>query len=475
MNVNRTGVTRNRWASACGGLCTMLMACVEIGGSARASAAVAEPTAPPGYGNAVAYDLKETSAFDLPPSVRIFFVMGHPTVCQREPNEQVRRYPEFKSSQPLYGSLRVGVPYGSRDPGLCHQYAVDESGGTGRGYDRLYLDVNLNGDLTDDGPGQRPRSAPEGLYPAPNFLKASACFDPLRIRIDPKNNAPRIEIMPYLYMLRGIEDRVSVAFIPTKVRVSLLRLGHEEFQAFLGYDRSLAGGLDHPSTPLHFIHADRPNGVPGSWTGGRTLASTHRQGDVFYRLSAAPEGDKLFVRQYEGPLGTFEIQAGGRDITDFSISGSVADRDTTVAFAEDLGSGSVTPVRSCRLPVGDYNPYVLDVAYGQLTFSVARNTHEDGQPRARILDPRNTGTIRIRADKPFVLDFSGKPQVLFASPARDHRVKLGDTLDVKAVLIDPARDFMFSLISYEKKTLNPTVAIKRASGAMVAEGVMPFG
>ena len=37
----------------------------------------------------------------------------------------------------------------------------------------------------------------------------------------------------------------------------------------------------------------------------------------------------------------------------------------------------------------------------------------------------------------FVLDFSNQPEVLFASPAKDLRVKPGDTLEVKAVLVDP--------------------------------------
>jgi hypothetical protein len=475
MDMNHMTATRTRSIGAHGVWYAILVACWGISGPARGIAAVAGQTAPPGFGNAVVYDLKETSAFDLPDAVRFFFIMGRSTICRQEPNEQVRRYPKFKSSQPLYGSLRVGTPYGSRDPGLCYQYAIDESGGTGRGYDRLYVDTDLNGDLTDDDPAQRRRDVPGNLYPPANALKMSVCFDGVRIRVDPKGEAERrLEVMPHLRLFRGGGDRIYVSFIPAKVRTGLVQLGPEKFQAFLGHDRSLPGWLDYPTTSLHFLPADRPELRTASWVGGRMLSSTHRYGDVFYRFSATPEGDQLFVRQYQGPLGTFEIRAGTRDIADLSASGSLALPDTIVALTEDLDSGGAKAVRSCRLPVGDYSPYVLDVTYGRLKFSVTRNYHDDGRPRARILDPRGPGTIRIRADKPFVLDFSGRPQILFAAPARDQRVKRGDVLDVKAVLIDPALEIMFRQISHEK-TLDPTVVIRRANGAVVAEGVMPFG
>ncbi len=100
--------------------------------------------------------------------------------------------------------------------------------------------------------------------------------------------------------------------------------------------------------------------------------------------------------------------------------------------------------------------------------------------------------ISIRKDKPFVLDFSNKPDVMFASPARDQRVKLGESLEVKAVLVDPKLDMMIrnlddttrkqtkgadgQPVNYQRPlSLDPQVIIARANGEKVAEGVMPFG
>jgi len=100
--------------------------------------------------------------------------------------------------------------------------------------------------------------------------------------------------------------------------------------------------------------------------------------------------------------------------------------------------------------------------------------------------------LAIRKDKPFVLDFSNKPHMMFASPAKDLRVKLGESLEVKAVLVDPKLDMMIRRLddATPKRTkptdgqaagdqrpvsLDPQVIVTRANGEKVAEGVMPFG
>ena len=98
----------------------------------------------------------------------------------------------------------------------------------------------------------------------------------------------------------------------------------------------------------------------------------------------------------------------------------------------------------------------------------------------------------MRKDKPFVLDFSNRPEVLFASPPKDLTVKPGGTLSVKAVLVDPKLDIMMRGLNdgsrkqtrtpdgrplgYERSVpLDPKVIISRANGEKLAEGVMPFG
>jgi hypothetical protein len=132
--------------------------------------------------------------------------------------------------------------------------------------------------------------------------------------------------------------------------------------------------------------------------------------------------------------------------------------------------------------VGDYLPNYITVQLGRLHIGISHNYHSDGKPRDRGGRAHVYG-LTVRRDKPCGLDFSNKPDVMFASPARDQRFKPGDTVEVKAVLVDPKLDFMIRHLDDTTKaesdprsrSLDPKVLITRANGEKVAEGVMPFG
>lgn len=62
---------------------------------------------------------------------------------------KLRKEPKAKSRHPLYGVCR-DLPTGS-----SFLFRLDESKGDGKGYDQLIVDMNQNGDLTDDPVAQR--------------------------------------------------------------------------------------------------------------------------------------------------------------------------------------------------------------------------------------------------------------------------------------------------------------------------------
>jgi len=137
--------------------------------------------------------------------------------------------------------------------------------------------------------------------------------------------------------------------------------------------------------------------------------------------------------------------------------------------------------------VGDYLPNSLHVEFGRLQMFISDNYHSDGKPRERGGRPP-VYAVHVRKDKPFVLDFSNQPEVLFASPVKAQRLKPGDPLEVKAVLVDPALDIMIRELAdtirkpkpnqtrnSQYLSLDPTVTVKRTNGEKVAEGIMPFG
>lgn len=209
--------------------------------------------------------------------------------------------------------------------------------------------------------------------------------------------------------------------------------------------------------------------------------AVHKIGGTFYQLSATPDGDRLIAREYDGPFGTFEIRPG-RGIQPGMITAGGSFGSPEIAVA--LGGPKY------QLPVGDYLPaYVTIVFVDHMIISLSHNYHADGELRGAANRPKNY-PIKIREGKPYILDFSNEPEVIFASPAKSCRLKLGEELTVKAVLVDPKLGIMIrdldkvvrqpSANGRESRIgksvpLDPTVTITRSDGRKVAEGTMPFG
>ncbi len=462
--------------------------------SLRGESRTAAPGGSTAQGREWTFRLKEVSAFDLTERAREFGE-GQQAITHPGPDPNVKVYPRFHSQQPLYGRVSFADLFGKPDPHTIYQLALDESRGTGKGYDRLYFDLNQDGDLTNDKVLSVQRNPPKGA--ATNYADTTqqACFENLAIPLAFGSQGERpLEMMPRLRVSR--EGYKWVHFVTTQARRGRIHLAGAKYDVLLGHNHITAGWFDHPWTALRVI----PVGSESRpvWIGGNQLAALHKIDGTFYRFSATPAGNKLMVRSYTGPLGVLEVGAGSRSVDIMDVQGSLRSRTMTVAVGEVgrdyRATPVVSPVQTCKLPVGDYLPEDLTVRFGKLRINLSNNYHSDG----RRMDLRNRPWvygIHIRADQPFVLDFSNQPAVLFARPARDHRVKLGEELSVMAVLIDPVQDFMIRHLDdtaqkqekasagpygprhhYEQDvSLDPKVTIARANGEIVAEGVMPFG
>jgi len=418
------------------------------------------------------FDMHEVTVFDLA-SVSRDFIRGQTTMCNDRRGGG--KCPVFKSGKPLYGSIRFrGSPAGSRSSGGYH-FAIDEAGGIGTGYDLLYFDRNGDLDLTDEEPLKAMKSPPDGALLKYSSTMQEVCFDSFDLTFELGSGSNRaIEIMPRL-MVRN-NGRAQLSFVATKVHKGRINLGGAEYDALLGYSYSVGTPFDQPGCVFCLMPKGDPQHPP-RWWGADDLNSMHVIGGQYYRFAATPTGDKLFARLYEGALGTFEVGAGARDLQDVTIQGSLRSEDTAVAVGGGLKDGFPEPTKSCRLPEGDYMPAFLTIKFGNLRISVSNNYHADGKPFGHSSELKVYG-IKIRKDKPFVLDFSNEPDVMFASPAKDYSIKLGEELQVKAVLIDPELDIMIRRLYDQQQTrvsLDPKVLIKRAGGEKVAEGIMPFG
>jgi len=443
--------------------------------------------------NQLAFDLDEISVFDLSDEVSRDFFRGQMTLCNDQPDRaRPGRYPRFESDKPLYGSVRfAGKPVEHSSPSTYY-LAIDESAGTGKGYDRLYFDRNCDLDLTNDKPLMPLKDPSDAMLLRRPSDEQEICFDNLSVTFDFGPAGKRaIDIMPRLVVRKYGPGELN--FVAAKARAGLINLGATRLNAVLGYSYSVGERFDQGRV-IFCLDPDGTSERAPYWWGADELNSMHVIGGKHYGFGTTPTGDKLIVRPYTGQLGTFEAGAGGRDIDQITMRGSLGSEHTSVAVGGELEQGWPRPARSCRVPVGDYFPRNLRITFGRLSIFISNNYHADGQPRAAISRAKVYG-VKIREDRPYVLDFTNVPDVLFASPAKDKRVKLGNELQVKAVLVDPELDIMvrgLDDMTHAKTTtvkmadgqertfkrgrsLDPKVVITRASGEQVAEGVMPFG
>ena len=231
------------------------------------------------------------------------------------------------------------------------------------------------------------------------------------------------------------------------------------------------------------------------WWGSWSLHSTHLLNGKFYEFMLIENGSKLAGRPYTGELGTFKLGKGNRELKEIKMSGSLkqaGDRSAPIGKASKNWDDNVT---ECSIPVGDYTPYIMSVTYDNLRISVSYNYY-NGPGGKRSLDNIVYG-MSVRKDKPYVLDFSNEPAVIFTKPKkRGQSFGLGSEIAIAAVLIDPKLNVMIRGMDdtsakveedikdadgnvvtkrTKDKSLDPTVVIARSDGEIVAEGVMPFG
>ena len=420
---------------------------------------------------------------EVPAPAAVEFSGGPRANCLEAPFKDVRQYPQFVSSAPLFGRIDLDSNASDGKSLVSYHFALDESQGTAMGYDRLYFDLNRNLDLTDDKPLAAGKPVPAG--PGANIIVS---FERIAI---PWNSGPPIPLRTLEFVPRLLLDpRHSYAFVTfgyTSVRRGRIRIGGRACEATLVRDEDAANGrYDNPKTVvcavnprrfLFFTHGRIFYIHPPERTFHMLASMPHIDGK-WYRLSTTPLGDKLMVKLYNGEMGVFQICAGGRSAR-VAASGYLSTRDTTIFL--QTSDEFIPWAERFNIPAGDYCFGSLFFVVGQLQVDFNKNVASDGLPKDLANHPPRY-FVEIRKDKPFTFEFPGKFEVLFASPPKDQRFKPGDTVTVKSALLDPVHDLRIRTIRDERPKslsaastlLDAEVTIKDSSGSVISQGTMPI-
>jgi hypothetical protein len=208
------------------------------------------------------------------------------------------------------------------------------------------------------------------------------------------------------------------------------------------------------------------------------------------------DGTKIAGRPYKGELGTIKVGKGGRDVEKVEFNGSVMQKGYASAPIGKIEGRGPSVASECEIPAGDYTPYIMTVTYDNLSITISNNYHTNAKGESRGNKEVVYG-MQVRKDKPYVLDFSNDPMVVFDQPAQSRNsFSRGQEIKFAAVMIDPELDIMVRRLydnsvmvdkeykdssgkvihtAKRPKSLDPKVVISRSGGEIVAEGVMPFG
>lgn len=231
------------------------------------------------------------------------------------------------------------------------------------------------------------------------------------------------------------------------------------------------------------------------WWGSWSLHSYHKIDDEFFEFMLIEDGTKIAARSYKGQLGTIKIGKGGRELEKVEFNGSVHQKANVAAPIGIVKEYWTGPATECKIPVGDYTAYLMKVTYDNLAIDISNNYHTNAQGQSGGKDI--VYGMQVHEDKPYMLDFSNEPMVIFDRPPMSQTsFSHGDEIKFAAVLIDPKLDIMIrglddTSVKVDKeykdaegkviqtvkvdKSLDPKVVIARADGEVIAEGVMPFG
>jgi len=202
-------------------------------------------------------------------------------VPERPPG--LRGVPELVAEEPLFGAVPLG---GAEAPGGWLYFAVDKRKPTARRYDRLYLDLDRDGDLSDE--------------------EERRTWEEFELALEPGDGlgARTVELKPRVRTDR--DERTTLTLYFTRVKRGEVEVGHARLEVALAPDPQLSGRFDLPGCHLVLRPPSSPSleegleeeveGAGPSWFPSEDrLGSGRLIGGEYYVFSAAPDGSRLTV------------------------------------------------------------------------------------------------------------------------------------------------------------------------------------
>jgi len=364
--------------------------------------------------------------------------------------------PDFVSDKPVWFALALG---NGKDRFISG--ALDESKGTGTGYDTLYLDANNNGDLTDDPPIKNLKTTNNSPQ------NTNIEFDSVTLRVayhDGTSRQLRVKIQGQCYSYGDENDRSQWNF-------SYAVEQHLEGQVQFG-DKTMLVGIYDACPQGQGRIAGELNGCFDDYGVDRLRIDLDGDGKLdpvkedfplskviavdgkLWQLDVDSAGRKLTVEPCKLPTARVELR-GAFDASSKIESGTLELLSGQgYAFRADLGQQGTLIVPGAKYMIEDGSLCLADAKGAKWT--------------AKFSYPK---TMRVTAGQtaPLVL---GKPFTLQA--VVPDALVAGRAARVTHRLVGAGGE-AYSGFLQERKQLAPTVTLTDSEGIKILEGPMEFG
>ena len=228
------------------------------------------------------------------------------------PAARPKAEPKYASRRPAYFALPLGP---ARTP--C-TLALDESGGTGKGYDRLYADVNGNGDLSDD--------PPVAGMNVVRVTHRTSLFMGAKVLVDYAGQKALWHFDAFSQTALSGEDQGTTVLSVRPVgcyegevpangkKLKVLLVDADSTGCFNdppGVEEAAPGKEATATGDRVLIDVDGDGKFDSSGSEAFPCAKRLQVGDACYRLAIAPSGQSLTWAQAKVPMGSLAREGGG--------------------------------------------------------------------------------------------------------------------------------------------------------------------